>query len=80
MVAATVPHGRLRAQGGGGAAGGGVGAGVDWEGWLAHVPQRQRVIRKPANWRDYRYPFIYGQADPALVNQVVDQRLKGVLQ
>lgn len=66
MVAATVPHGRLRAQGGGGAAGGGVGAGVDWEGWLAHVPQRQRVIRKPANWRDYRYPFIYGQADPAL--------------
>ena len=23
---------------------------------------------KPRNWRDYRYPFVYGQADPALVD------------
>lgn len=29
-------------------------------------PSRQRNIEKPLNWHDYPYPFIYGQADPAL--------------
>lgn len=29
-------------------------------------PSRQRNIDKPSNWHDYPYPFIYGQADPAL--------------
>lgn len=61
-VAATVPHRRLRASG------------VrqqsarppDWDDWLADNQPPRRVIRKPANWRDFRYPFIYGQADPSL--------------
>lgn len=61
MVAGTVPHRRLRVQqpqqGG---------ATLDWESWLAdHRPPR-RVIRKPPDWRDYRYPFIYRQPDPDL--------------
>ena len=36
---------------------------ANWDQWLSdrHVPQR--VIRKPTAWRDYRYPFIYGQGD-----------------
>lgn len=29
--------------------------------------RRQRNIIKPANWQDYRYPFIYGQFDPGLM-------------
>ncbi len=29
-------------------------------------PSLQRNIEKPLNWHDYPYPFIYGQADPAL--------------
>lgn len=42
--------------------------GPDWGDWLDHRPGRRRVIRKPANWRDYRWPFIFGQADPRLFN------------
>lgn len=61
-VAATVPHRRLRTNG------------VrrqqdkppDWSGWLSDHHMPRRVIRKPANWRTYRYPFIYGQPDPVL--------------
>ncbi|MCA8881866.1 MAG: PLP-dependent aminotransferase family protein [Rhodobacteraceae bacterium] len=60
-VAATVPHRRLRTPG--------IRTRerpLEWKGWLSdhHLPRR--IIRKPANWRDYRYPFIYGQADPRL--------------
>ncbi len=60
-VAATVPHRRLRAQGARRTE-----EPPDWGHWLSdhHLPRR--MIRKPANWRDFRYPFIYGQADPAL--------------
>jgi len=25
-------------------------------------------VAKPSNWREYAYPFVYGQADPALFN------------
>lgn len=39
-----------------------------------HWPQRfvsrldrQRNITKPADWQDYRYPFVYGQFDPSLM-------------
>ncbi|MDO5605333.1 MAG: PLP-dependent aminotransferase family protein [Paracoccus sp. (in: a-proteobacteria)] len=39
---------------------------VDWPGWLNNAPSRRRIIRKPADWQDYRYSFIYGQADPTL--------------
>jgi GntR family transcriptional regulator / MocR family aminotransferase len=34
---------------------------------LGHRPPAGDLNRgKPRNWRDYRYPFIYGQADPTL--------------
>jgi len=29
---------------------------------------RQDRIAKPLNWREYAYPFVYGQADPSLFN------------
>ena len=29
-------------------------------------PSTQRNIVKPRNWQDFKYPFIYGQFDPAL--------------
>lgn len=41
---------------------------VNWDEWLNPSRPRKRVIEKPANWRDYRFPFIYGQADPRLFN------------
>jgi len=60
-VAATVPHRRIRATT--------VRRNErppDWKGWLSDHRLPRRVIRKPTNWRDFRFPFIYGQADPAL--------------
>ena len=39
---------------------------ISWQAWLGDIAPRERVIRKPENWRDYRYPFIFGQADPRL--------------
>jgi len=40
---------------------------VDWGRMLGHRPPAGDLNRgKPRNWRDYRYPFIYGQADPTL--------------
>lgn len=41
-------------------------AAIDWSARLRRRPSEQRNISKVANWRDYRYPFIYGQFDPAL--------------
>ena len=38
-------------------------AAPDWSGWLSRYPPPRRAIRKPRDWRHYRYPFIYGQAD-----------------
>ena len=40
---------------------------VDWPRLLGHRPAAEDLNRgKPRNWRDYRFPFIYGQADPSL--------------
>lgn len=39
---------------------------VRWGEWLKGGVERKRVIRKPADWRSYPYPFIYGQGDPGL--------------
>ena len=39
---------------------------IDWGNRLKRYPARQRNIQKPADWRRYRYPFIYGQPDPEL--------------
>ncbi|WP_323717860.1 MocR-like pyridoxine biosynthesis transcription factor PdxR [Paracoccus aminovorans] len=61
VVAPTVPHRRLKMP----EALSGQTA-LDWDSWLPIRPPRQRVIRKPANWRDFRYPFIYGQSDASL--------------
>lgn len=38
---------------------------VDWSRYFAHRSTAATVTR-PANWRSYRYPFIYGQTDPKL--------------
>lgn len=41
---------------------------IDWPKHLARRFTGARLVEKPANWRDYPYPFIYGQADAALFN------------
>jgi len=38
----------------------------DWRRRLQLRPSEQRQLRKPADWAQYPYPFIYGQADPGL--------------
>lgn len=44
--------------------------GPDWADWLRGRSSPRRVIRKPADWRTFPYPFIYGQADPSLFDHV----------
>lgn len=62
VVATTVPHRRLQAP----IIKKNRSKPPDWADWLSdHHPPR-RLIRKPSNWRDYRYPFIYGQMDADL--------------
>lgn len=39
---------------------------LDWESRFRVHPTGQENIRKPANWQDYPYPFIYGQVDHKL--------------
>lgn len=60
-VADTVPNRRVPVQ-----APGALADRVPWGDWLGANAPRQRVIRKPADWRSHPYPFIFGQADPAL--------------
>ena len=43
-----------------------AGCAVNWQPKYRVDPAGQRNIRKPRNWHDYPYPFIYGQADAAL--------------
>ena len=38
----------------------------NWQPRLNTDLSAQRNIKKPADWQKYRYPFIYGQSDPAL--------------
>jgi GntR family transcriptional regulator/MocR family aminotransferase len=40
---------------------------LDWKSRFASRLGQQRNIVKPANWHDYRYPFVYGQFDPSLM-------------
>lgn len=43
------------------------GAALDWPRLLALRPAGAAMSRgKPADWRAFRYPFVYGQADPEL--------------
>ena len=39
---------------------------VDWAGIVGTRFSRLRQVRKPDDWQSFRYPFIYGQADPTL--------------
>ncbi|WP_386074852.1 aminotransferase-like domain-containing protein [Tropicimonas aquimaris] len=39
---------------------------VDWDARMAVHPSRLNHIRKPQNWHDYPYPFIFGQVDRQL--------------
>lgn len=64
-VAATVPHRRLEIV---------PNTNVptrilDWQDWLTDHSLPRRVIRKPPNWRDFTYPFIFGQPDPGLFDR-----------
>ena len=40
---------------------------LDWGSRFIFRLGLQRNIVKPANWQDYRYPFVYGQFDPSLM-------------
>lgn len=42
-------------------------ASVDWSSRLSSSMARQRNIVKPANWQEFRYPFVYGQFDSSLL-------------
>lgn len=41
-------------------------AAPDWRHRFKVAPTGQRNVVKPKNWQNFRYPFIYGQVDPAL--------------
>ncbi|UWQ63095.1 PLP-dependent aminotransferase family protein [Leisingera caerulea] len=43
-----------------------AGDAMDWDKVLARSFTGGDTPRKPQDWRDYRYPFIYGQADASL--------------
>ncbi len=41
---------------------------VDWNRRLGRPFSRIAQVPKPLDWRDYPFPFVYGQADPTLFN------------
>lgn len=61
VVAETVPNRRIVPQ-----PPSGSDDAVAWADWLDTSSPRKRMIRKPADWRNFPYPFIFGQADPRL--------------
>lgn len=36
---------------------------IDWQHRIRRGSDRMKVVDKPLNWREYKYPFVYGQAD-----------------
>ena len=44
------------------------GGSVDWSTRITRRTDHAPIVEKTLNWRDYPYPFIYGQADPKLFN------------
>ena len=36
---------------------------LDWSSRVVHRPKQLNIVRNPLNWREYQYPFVYGQAD-----------------
>ena len=41
---------------------------IGWHDRLLSHYEDVRVMQKPLNWREYEYPFVYGQADQSLFN------------
>ncbi len=41
---------------------------VDWETRMGDRFSGGLRVEKPLNWREYKFPFVYGQADPSLFN------------
>jgi GntR family transcriptional regulator/MocR family aminotransferase len=41
-------------------------AGIDWDRKLVQSCTDIRPVRKPLNWREYPFPFVYGQVDNEL--------------
>lgn len=39
---------------------------VNWSDFLSGSLRNRRAIRKPIDWRNFRYPFVYGQMDSGL--------------
>ena len=39
---------------------------VDWDAKLIAPLEEVRLVKKPLNWREYEFPFIYGQTDSTL--------------
>ena len=39
---------------------------VDWDQKLVHSYSYIRPVQKPVNWREFPYPFVYGQVDDEL--------------
>ncbi len=39
---------------------------VEWSRVLTQRFSQRRALDKPSDWRSFKYPFIYGQADPTL--------------
>jgi GntR family transcriptional regulator/MocR family aminotransferase len=64
FVNPEVLQGRVESRGEAGTPG--TGMGPDWASVLTQRPSEQVNIRKPVNWRDFEYCFIYGQLDPGL--------------
>ena len=55
----------------------------DWARRLLSRPSRTRHVTKPLDWYNYRFPFVYGQPDPALFpiaewREVVQMSLRSV--
>ena len=43
-----------------------IGASTDWTQRMVRAVTRRRTLAKPARWRDYPYPFVYGASDTKL--------------
>jgi len=41
---------------------------VDWDARIGMTYAAGMRVEKPLNWREYKFPFVYGQADPSLFN------------
>lgn len=42
---------------------------VKWDKVIRRTFTGSKLVEKPLNWREFAYPFVYGQADPKLFNQ-----------